>query len=244
MLGWRMRVDIWSDVICPWCFLGKRRFERAVAQLPFGDEVEVRWRAYQLDPRAPKEPGDLRTAIERKYGPGAFDGMTRRLTALGVEEGIAYRFDIAQRVNTVDAHRLLEWATTLGATPQDGLVAQDRLQERLFRAYFEEGANVADHATLASLAAVAGLDEEQAREVLASHAFADEVATDLEGALDREITGVPAFVVEDRLLIPGAQDVETLVAILSRAHERFATSVTVAPGVAAGEACAVDDPRC
>ncbi len=200
--------------------------------------IEVRWRAYQLDPRAPKEPGDLRTAIERKYGPGAFDGMTRRLTALGADEGIAYRFDIAQRVNTVDAHRLLEWASTLG------LDQQDRLQERLFRAYFEEGANVADHGTLRALAADAGLDADQAGEVLAGSAFADEVATDLEGALDRQITGVPAFVVEDRLLIPGAQDTETLVAILTRAHERFATQVVVAPGVAAGDACAVDDPNC
>lgn len=239
MLAAPVRVDIWSDVICPWCFLGKRRFERALEQLPFADEIEVRWRAYQLDPTAPKEPGDLRAAIERKYGPGAFDGMTRRLVALGAEEGIAYRFDLAQRVNTVDAHRLLEWAAATA-----GAAAQDRLQERLFRAYFEEGANVADPAALRGFAVDAGLDGDAAVEILASRAFADEVAADLEGALDRQITGVPAFVVEDRLLIPGAQDVDTLVAVLSRAHERFTPAVVVAPGVGEGDSCAIDDPDC
>lgn len=234
MLPPAVRIDIWSDVICPWCYLGKRRFEAARAQLPFGAELEVRWRAYQLDPRAPTEPGDLRVAIERKYGPGAFDGMTRRLTALGAAEGITYRFDIAQRVNTLDAHRLMEWAWSQGAD------AQDRLGERLFRAYFEEGANVADPVVLRSLAADAGLDGDRAGEVLAGRDFAAEVAADLEAALDREITGVPAFVVADRLMIPGAQEVETMVALLTRAYERFAP----VPVVADGDACGVDDPRC
>lgn len=211
-----MRIDIWSDVVCPWCYLGKRRFERAVGALPWRDEVEVRWRAYQLDPTATRQPGDLRASLERKYGPGAFEGMVRRLGALGAAEGIEYRFDRAQRVNTFDAHRLVAFAHAAG-----GAEAQDAVVEHLFRAYFEEGANVADPGTLAELAGAAGLDAGEAADALAEGRFADEVAGDLAAAGERELTGVPAFVVEDRLLVPGAQEVETFVAVLERARQRF-----------------------
>lgn len=232
-----MRIDVWSDVVCPWCYLGKRRLERALEALDWGDEVEVRWRAFQLDPRAGREPGDLRAALERKYGPGAFEGMTRRLTALGAPEGIDYRFDRALRVGTLDAHRLLAWAWATG-----GAAAQGGLKERLLRAYFTEGANVADPTALAGFAADAGLPADEAAEVVASGAFADEVATDLALAHERQLTGVPAFVVEDRLLIPGAQEVDTIVNVLERARARFAPAPV--PATADGEACSVDDPRC
>jgi predicted DsbA family dithiol-disulfide isomerase len=212
-----VRIDIWSDIVCPWCYLGRRRLQGALARLGWNDEVEVRWRAYQLDPGASAEPGDLRRSIERKYGPGAFDAMVRRLTALGSAEGLDYRFDIALRVGTSDAHRLLAWAWTVG-----GPGTQDPLQELLFRAYFEQGANVADHRTLATLAGRAGLTEAEAVEVLATGAFAEDVAADLAAARERELTGVPAFVIEDRFLIPGAQEVDTLVMVLERARQRFA----------------------
>lgn len=240
MVGPTVRIDVWSDVICPWCFLGKRRLERAIEVAGLTDAVSVRWRAYQLDPRATAEPGDLRAALERKYGPGAFDAMTRRLTALGAHEGIDYRFDRAQRVGTVDAHRLLAWAWATGGAP-----AQGALAERLFHAYFTEGTNVADHEQLARLAGEVGLDTGEAAGVLASAAFADEVTDDLTTALDLQISGVPAFVVAERLLIPGAQEVDTFVALLTRAAERFgAPSDLDASSVEAGAACAVDDPRC
>jgi predicted DsbA family dithiol-disulfide isomerase len=209
-----VHIDIWSDVICPWCYLGKRRLERAIAQLGWGpDELTVRYRAYQLDPRATREPRDLRAAVDRKYGPGAFDGMNARLSYLGAEEGIDYRFDLAVRVSTVDAHRLLAWAFAQG-----GAAAQGSLKERLFLAYFTEGRNVADEATLCELVADVGLDERAAAEVLSTGAFADEVIDDLEGAVERGLTGVPAFVVNDQLLIPGAQDVDVFVRLLSRIH--------------------------
>lgn len=211
-----MRIDIWSDVICPWCFLGKRRFEAALAELGPRVEVEVRWRAFQLDPGATSEPSDLRRSIEKKYGPGAFDGMVRRLTALGVDVGIDYRFDRAQRVATVDAHRLSAWAWDVA-----GAAGQGRLVERLFLAYFTEGTNVADHDELARLAGEVDLDEVAAKEVLADDLYRDEVLADLGAARERELTGVPAFVVEDRLLIPGAQEVATFVQVLDRAASRF-----------------------
>lgn len=217
MDGEGMHVDVWSDVICPWCYLGKRRFESALARLPWADEVEVRWRAFQLDPRAGREPGDLKAAIERKYGPGAFDSMSQRLSALGKGEGIDYRFDLAQRVSTFDAHRLLAWAWNVSGADRQG-----QLKERLLRAYFEEGANVADPESLQRFATEAGLDADEAGEILTSGAYADEVADDLEGATERGLTGVPAFVVEGAMMVPGAQEVQTFEIALERARERLA----------------------
>ena len=225
---------MWSDVICPWCYLGKRRLEHALARLEWADEVEVRWRAYQLDPSAGPEPGDLRAAIEGKYGPGAYDQMTARLTALGTEDGIDYRFDRALRVNTLDAHRLMAWAWDL-----EGPTAQGRLAERLFQAYFTEGANVADHSTLAGLATECGLDGNRAAEVLDGNEFAAEVAAELGSAVQGQITGVPAFVIENRILIPGAQDVDTFVAVLTQARERLTPAAT--PGT---DTSTIDDPAC
>lgn len=211
-----MRIDVWSDVLCPWCYLGHRRLGRALEELGWQDEVEVRFRAFLLDPRATAEPSDLRRAIEGKYGPGAFDSMTRRLVALGEPEGIDYRFDRAVRVTTLEAHRLILWAWDQG-----GQAAQTPLVERLFLAYFTEGADVADHPTLVRLVGDAGLDADAAARVLAGTTYAEEVAADLVEAHERELTGVPAFLVEERLLIPGAQEVETFVTVLRRARERF-----------------------
>jgi predicted DsbA family dithiol-disulfide isomerase len=231
-----VHIDIWSDVICPWCYLGKRRFDKAVATLSWADEIHVRWRAYQLDPQAPLEPGDLRAALERKYGPGAFERMTERMTSLGQAEGVNYRFDVAQRVNTLDAHRLLAWAWDMS-----GASAQDRLQQRLFRAYFEDGEDVADRDALVRFAGDAGLDVTDARRIATSQAYANEVADDLRSAMDRQLAGVPAFVIEDQWLIPGAQDVETIRVVLERARERL---VVVPTTLASGGVCAVDDPAC
>lgn len=210
-----MRIDIWSDIICPWCYLGARRLDAALDELGWADDVEVVWRAYQLDPSAGPEPGDLRRAIERKYGPGAFDSMSARLGALGPEVGIDYRFDRAVRVNTFDAHRLMAWAR------DEGVDAQHRLGDRLFRAYFTEGENVADHGTLRRLAADAGLDADLAGEALAAGSFAGDVQADLAAAAERAITAVPTFVMADRLAVPGAQDVDTMVNLLRRARERL-----------------------
>lgn len=211
-----MHIDVWSDVICPWCFLGKRRLDAALAQLGWADEVTVRWRAYQLDPGATATPRDLRSSVDRKYGPGAFDAMTGTLTPLGATVGIDYRFDLALRVSTFDAHRLLAWAWAVG-----GAAAQSAAAERLFVAYFTEGANVADHAVLTEAASAAGLSAKDAAAMLDGHDLVGEVDADLSGARARELTGVPAFVVADRLLIPGAQEVATFVSVLARARERF-----------------------
>lgn len=220
-----MLFDVFSDVVCPWCFLGKRRLDATLADLANDSEggggswvadVEVRWRAFQLDPGAGPEPGDLERSIDAKYGPGAFGSMTRRLGALGTPVGIDFRFDIAVRVNTFDAHRLLAWAlATQGSTSQNALA------EVVFSAYFEHGADVSDHATLAELAGSAGLDTDAALAMLASGDMADEVAADIASASGLDIHAVPTMVVGQRLMIPGAQEPETLRALLVRAHQRM-----------------------
>jgi predicted DsbA family dithiol-disulfide isomerase len=212
-----MRIDVWSDIVCPWCYLGARRLDAAIAQLGWQEEVEVAWRAYQLDPGAGPAPGDLEQSIDRKYGPGSFEAMSNRLTTLGPEVGIDYRFDRALRVNTFDAHRLMAWAL------EQGIADQNRLGDRLFRAYFTEGENIADPSVLRRCAADAGLDDTNAGEMLAAGSYAEHVAGDIDDAAERAITAVPTFVVADRLAIPGAQDVETLVNLLRRARERLAT---------------------
>lgn len=214
-----MRIDVWSDVVCPWCYLGKRRLEVALEGLDFADEVEVRWRAFQLDPTATAEPKDLATAIDRKYGPGAFQGMTGRLVPLGQEVGIDYRFDLAQRVTSLPALSLVAWVES-----EHGPDTAAQLHDRLFRAYFTEGANIADAANLVTWAEEVGADRELAGEAVATGTGRDAVAADLEGAVDRQITGVPAFVIEDAFMIPGAQDVDTIRSLLTRMHERQTAS--------------------
>lgn len=214
-----MRIDVWSDIVCPWCYLGKRRLEVALEGLDFADEVEVRWRAFQLDPTATSEPKDLATAIDRKYGPGAFQGMTGRLVPLGREVGIDYRFDLAQRVTSLPALALVAWVES-----EHGPDTAAQLHDRLFRAYFTEGANIADAANLVEWAVEVGADRELAGEAVATGTGRDAVASDLEGAVDRQITGVPAFVIEDSFMIPGAQDVDTIRNLLTRMHERQAAS--------------------
>lgn len=215
-----MLIEIWSDVVCPWCYLGYRRLRAALDELHREDElrlddVELRWRAFQLDPGAPREPSDLRAAMDRKYGQGAFDSMTPRLTALGAEVGIDYRFDTALRVNTMDAHRLVAWAGTQGPVSVGGL--QDSLVQVLFHDYFTAGADLCDQAVLVAAAKTVGLDVDLAAEVIASGAFADKVRADQAAAVDRSITGVPAFVLDGRWLIPGAQDTAQMVRLISRA---------------------------
>jgi predicted DsbA family dithiol-disulfide isomerase len=217
-----LRIDVFSDIVCPWCFLGKRRLDAALADLVatghgWAAEVEVHWRAFRLDPSATDAPADLRAALERKYGPGSFDAMTGRFDRLGPPAGITYRFDLAVRVGTDDAHRLMAWAMATA-----GPAAQHRLADELFSAYFERGANVADANALTAAVAAAGLDAAEAAIVLETSGFADVVAADLAEAAERDIHAVPTMLVAGRLAVPGAQEVDTLRNVLLRARQRFA----------------------
>jgi predicted DsbA family dithiol-disulfide isomerase len=216
-----MRIDIWSDVICPWCYLGARRLSAALDQVG-RDDIEVHWHAFQLDPGAPAEPRELRRVLEKKYGAGSFDQMTGRLVELGAGEGIDYRFDRALSINTADAHRLVAWAGDANGAPGGGEELQGRMVERLFRGYFTEGEDLSDHTVLIAAASELGLDDEATAALLAGDRYRDAVRADQAVAQDRGITGVPAFVIDDQWLIPGAQDVDRLVALLQRVRDRAA----------------------
>ncbi len=210
-----MRVEIWSDVVCPWCYVGKRRFEAALAAFPHRDQVEVVWRSFELDAGAPRERvGDYAQLLADKYGFAVSQGqeMIDTMTRAGAVDGLDLRFDRARTGNTFDAHRLLHLAD---ASDEPGL--QDRLKERLLRATFTEGEPIGDHETLVRLAAEAGLDAVEARAVLASDRYAAEVRADEAQARAYGITGVPFFVVDGRYGVNGAQPAAALTEVLTTA---------------------------
>ncbi|MBV1862126.1 MAG: DsbA family oxidoreductase [Nannocystaceae bacterium] len=207
-----VKVEIWSDVACPWCWVGKRHLEQAAAS--FERPVEIRWRAFELDSSAPKE---LDTSIDyvdrlaRKYGKSR-DGaqqMIDRMTEVGRQRGLDFRFDRARPGNTFDAHRLLAWAADSDK--------QTALKERLFEAYMHEGKSVSDHETLVQLAQDVGLDPERAQSILSSDDFTDEARADQATAGQLGITGVPFFVIDGRIGVEGAQPPEVLLSALQKA---------------------------
>lgn len=230
-----MRVEIWSDVVCPWCYIGKRRFETALAAFPHRDEVEVVWRSFELDPGAPREKvGDYAELLSQKYGFPVAEGqrMIDTMTATAAVEGLDFRFDRARVGNTFDAHRLLHLAHVRGV--------QDAVKERLVLATFTEGEPIGDHEALVRLVAEAGLDVDEARAVLASDRFAAEVRADEAQARAYGISGVPFFVVDGKYGVSGAQPAEALAQVLAQAHAESRPLAMVSP--AAGPGC--DDGSC
>jgi predicted DsbA family dithiol-disulfide isomerase len=210
-----MHVEIWSDVVCPWCHVGTRRFSAALDR--FDGDVDVSYRAFELDPTVPPEGVDLADYLARKFGsPAALDGVRRRLARVGAEVGIDFHWDGQRRVNTFDAHRLAVWAEEVG-----GPRVRAALEERLFRAYFTDNDDVSDHAVLSGLATDVDLERTAAAEALATGAGADRVRAEESQATELGIAAVPTFVVEGRWAIPGAQDVDTFVQVLLRAAERI-----------------------
>jgi len=232
-------VEVFSDVVCPWCAVGKRRLEAALARFEHGDEVEVVWRAFELDPGAPAErEGDYAERLARKYNLSREQAAAAndQLRALGAAEGLALDFDRVRPGNTFDAHRLVHYARVSGPGFQDALV------ERLFVAYFTEGSPVGDPETLVRLAAEVGLDPAGAADVLAGDRYANEVRAEERSAVELGVTGVPFFVVDRRFAIPGAQDADTILGVLERAWAK-AHPLEVANGDScAGDSCAVRGP--
>ncbi len=226
-----MHVEIWSDIACPWCYVGKRRFEAALENFEHRDEVTVTWRSFELDPTAPAErPGNRTEHLARKYRVSVEDAraMEDRMTQAAKGDGLDFRFDIARSGNTFDGHRMLHLAAAHGL--------QDEMKERVMRAYFTEGELISDHDTLRRLAADVGLPDDEVESVLAGDRFTDEVRADEETAYDFGVAGVPFFVVDRKFAASGAQPPAVLHDLLTQAWDARPT-VTVARE---GDSCGVD----
>src|SRR2546423_4786751 len=207
-----MKIEIWSDVVCPWYYIGKRHLEQALERSAHDDEVDIVWKAYELDPHAPgQRVGRYPERIARKYGisEGQARASIQRMVNAGADAGIDFRFDELRAGNTFDAHRLLHFAQSLGA--------QNDLEERLLFATFTEGRPIGDRETLVELAGDVGIAEPEARRVVESDDFGREVREDEARAMEIGATGVPFFVFDGRLGVSGAQPPETLLHVLERA---------------------------
>jgi predicted DsbA family dithiol-disulfide isomerase len=226
-----VEIEIWSDVACPWCYVGKRRFEAALAQFEHADEVQVVWRSFELDPSAPSErPGDRAEHLARKYGMTVERAreLEQQMTATAAGEGLDFHFESARGGNTFDAHRLVHLAHAHGR--------QDAMKERLLRAYFSEGELVSDPETLVRLGVEVGLPEREIRDALAGDRYADEVREDERTATGLGISAVPTFVVDRSLGASGAHPPEAILDLLRQGWANR-TPVSVA---AAGDSCGID----
>jgi predicted DsbA family dithiol-disulfide isomerase len=210
-----LTLDVVSDVVCPWCFIGKRRLEKALglADVP----LTIRWRPFQLDPTIPPEGKSREEYLRRKFGS---DERIRRLhdnvANVGAKDGIDFAFDrIAVSPNTLDAHRLIRWAGAAGV--------QEEIVEALFRAYFLEGRNIGDHTVLVSIAAAAGMDREMVAARLASEEDRAVVRQEIEAAQQMGVSGVPTFIIASRYALVGAQPAEELAAALRNVAARVSS---------------------
>ncbi len=237
-----MKVEIWSDVVCPWCYIGKRRFEAALARFAHRDEVQLVWRSFELDPSAgpsDTEGGTYAARLAAKYGGGlaAAQQMMDTMTQTAAQEGLDFRFDLARPGNTFDAHRLLHLALEHGL--------QDALKERLDRATFTEGSPSSEPAALRALAVEVGLPAVEVDAVLSSDRYADAVRADEAQARAYGISGVPFFVVDGRYGISGAQPADLVLQALEQAWSERSPLTVVGAGPGGqgpgceGDACAV-----
>jgi predicted DsbA family dithiol-disulfide isomerase len=211
-----VRVEIWSDVVCPWCYIGKRRFDTAVERLRdkgVTEPIDVVFKSYQLDPTAPVgQSTPVVDAYAKKFGGRErAEQILDHVTRVAAADDIEFNMDIALRANTILAHRALHWALS-----NHGAQTQATYKERLMKAYFTDGLNVGDPDVVVACAVDCGLDGATLRSWLDSGEGNDDVRGDLQGAAMREITAVPSFVINDQFLIPGAQDVDVFVNVIER----------------------------
>lgn len=235
-----MNIEIWSDIACPWCYVGKRRFERALVSFTHRDDVEVVWRSFELDPTARRTYTESQAELlAAKYGVPIERAMAMdaNMTAEARKEGLDFHFDRVQVGNTFDAHRLIHFAATEGR--------RDAMVERLFRAYLTDGLAVGEPEVLVRLATEVGLDADAAREVLDSTAFANAVRADEERARMFGITGVPFFAIDEHYGVSGAQPPEALLDVLRQAWSETAvapitaSATSTSPGGCDDGSCAI-----
>jgi predicted DsbA family dithiol-disulfide isomerase len=228
-------VEIWSDIVCPWCYIGKRRFEAALAEFEHADQVEVRWRSFELDPRAPaRRAGTMADHIAAKYGLSAEEaaGRLAGMNRMAARDGLEYDLAKTKGGNTFDAHRLIHLAYEKDAATGGAL------KEAMLHAYFEELQPIGERDVLIDTAVEVGLDRDEVTKTLDSDRFVEDVRRDEVEASELGCTGVPFYVINRMFAIPGAQDPETFLLTLRRAWER--ASLVVTPDAGAGGACADD----
>jgi predicted DsbA family dithiol-disulfide isomerase len=235
-----LKVEIWSDVVCPWCYIGKRRFESALARFENRDQLEVTWRSFELNPRAStEEEGGLAQRLATKYGMTLDQAKSAnaRVTAAAAGEGLDFRLDVARPGNTFDAHRLIHLAKERGV--------QAQAKERLMAAYFTEGRRIGDPETLVELMAEVGVEPSEAREALESGAYGPEVRAEEREAAELGITGVPFFVLDRRYGVSGAQPPELILQALQQAWREANPITLVSPAApAANEEPSCEDGSC
>src|ERR1700742_1126454 len=205
-----MQIDVISDTVCPWCFIGKRRLMRAMALRP-NIAFDVKWRPYRLDPTVPKTGMDRQAYMRAKFGddPMKIVEMHKLIAAEGEKDGIAFDFAaIARRPNTLDSHRLIRWAETAGV--------QDDVVERLFIAYFENGEDIGDIRILADIADLCGMDGVEVAQMLESDADLALVEREDQIAREMGVTGVPAMIFGGKLAVSGARDADMLAVVIDR----------------------------
>ena len=215
-----MRIEIFSDVICPWCFIGKRRFETAISRLrDRGVDVQVDYsfRPFQLDPTAPTDsPTPAKDAYAKKFGgPERATEILDHVTSVAAQDNITFNMDIAVRANTFPAHRLLSYALK-----QHGAAVQIPLKECILDAYFTNGKNISDIDVLADCAESAGIDRTEAHTFLSGDEFVDDVRNEIAEATEYGVTAVPTFIINGQWSVPGAQDVEMFERIIERILEK------------------------
>ncbi|MFJ9522950.1 DsbA family oxidoreductase [Kitasatospora sp. NPDC101801] len=223
-----MKVEIWSDVACPWCFVGKRRFEQALDRFAGKDGVEVVYRPYQLVPDAPETATPHRAWLADRYGPQSV-AMDARVTELGKGEGIDFDFDTALHANTFLGHRLLHLAES-----EYGAAVQGVLKEALLTAHFSRGVDVGDRGQLTEIAVAAGLDRDRVTGYLAGDEGADAVRAQLAEGREIGITAVPTFVFEGKWAVQGGQEADTFLRVL----EQVAAETAAEPDAPHGDSCA------
>lgn len=227
-----MKVEIWSDIACPWCYLGRRRFEHALQQFDHGNEVEIIWRSFELDPNAEREyPGSVNDMLVAKKGfpRDQVETMHARLTEMAAEEGLEYHFDKMRVGNSFDAHRLIHLAAKHNL--------QGEMKERIQRAYFTEGKSFGNVDTLIQLGVEVGLDENEVRAALESSAYSDEVRADERRAQQFGVQGVPFFLFEEKYAVSGAQPTDLFVNALEKVWQETHPLIQL---VSAGEVCTDD----
>ena len=208
-----MQIDVISDTVCPWCFIGKRRLQKAMALRP-DIAFDVRWRPYQLDAAVPKGGMDRQAYMRAKFGddPKKIVEMYKLIAAEGAKDGIEFDFaSIQRRPNSLDSHRLIRWAEAAGV--------QDDVVERLFIAYFENAEDIGDVRVLADIADMCGMDGVEVAQMLEGDADLSLVAREDQIAREMGVTGVPAMIFDNRLAVSGAREAEVLVSVIDRVTE-------------------------